>query len=157
MQPSSVLKEVETLGYNAYAVTLDVTGIEVETLKIKCCDSRKEIGVIAFSGVYPRGSAGSHHAHFISHRLFSFLDPMVRWMHALLIDFRHLHYTWGDNMASLGAFYTDNVCPWYFLIQSEDANPEVYKAYQWALGGGTRKLFTNMKEAIQNIERDLAQ
>ena len=56
--------------------------------------------VVAFSGVYPDGSRGNEHGHFIANSTLLGLVAFDPW--CVILDFRDLRYEWGNTL--LGVF-----------------------------------------------------
>ncbi|MEM8642804.1 MAG: hypothetical protein AAGG51_28900 [Cyanobacteria bacterium P01_G01_bin.54] len=80
-------------------------------------------GLIAFSGFYPRGSAGCDEAQFIRWRIDEFCThPDLFCLKGLVVNLRDLDYAWGDDI---------NVSPLEYdmpyLVVVQESREEAFK------------------------------
>ena len=129
----------------------------VKMLEVEHLERAVPIGLIAFYGSYRDGSRGRADALFIDQQLkmFTYLT-MTR---GLIIDFRELEYSWGNNLQIDLPAMRRRGDPVRIVIPSEEQDPVRHKAFRWLdqsyrqLGvmRETHELRTNLRTAYQEV------
>ena len=103
-------------------------------------------GIIRFSGTYRPGSQGSDDAMFIKWRINEFCDlELPERISGLLVDFRDLEYTWGDDLEVQPERLRRIGAP-VRVVVSEDR----WSSFEGVLG--SQEMTTDFKVAFDEIE-----
>lgn len=106
-------------------------------------------GIIRFSGIYRPGSQGSDDALFIQWRLNEFCDiTLPDSISGLLVDFRELDYTWGDDLDVQPDRLRRIGAPVRIVVTKER-----WAAFEGILG--ERELTTDFAQAFDEINKEI--
>lgn len=132
---------------NLFAINLDAVSQLAYTCQAwQCRAGGYAGGVIRFTGEYRPGSSGAGDAKFIGWKISEFCDneePLQ--IDGLVVDFREMHYEWGDNLSVARARR--------LLIAGKPVlsvvRPENWDAFAGCLG--IEDLRTDIDEAVEEV------
>jgi hypothetical protein len=131
-------------------LSLHISEIEYECALWRTPLSGKTAGYIKFRGEYGHGSLGRYDAMFIQWCIYQFIeygsDKNIMPLAGLIVDFRELHYVWGNNLQVDTLHIPDHrVC---IVIPSQEENERVHQAYHWL---GAERLRSDLTTAFRDV------
>jgi hypothetical protein len=137
---------------NLEPISLDISEIKYDCSVWKIPKTQLIAGYIKFTGTYKPGSLGMDDARFIQWRIDEFAECQTLHgltVRAIIIDFRNLEYTWGNDLTAIPSYTHRMGHPFCFLIPFASENKKVHEAYMGALNQAF--IQTNIYEAFKYI------